>query len=138
MTARVESRRGVQEARARAREKGQPGPAPIALEKKAPQERGPSPFAKFMEARAARKPDWSRDGFEKACEDWLAFAAKKDWHLMEELLEFLANKIAGQLRQRDVHCLWIASDKVDGRPYVKITLADRWVYYHDVAITIPS
>lgn len=99
--------------------------------------REPSPFAKWWADRQANKPDWSYEGFEAACHKWLDFASKKDFHLMPELSEFLAHQIANELNQRKVDCLWIATDKTTGRPYVKIVMADRWVFYHDVAVTIP-
>lgn len=97
-----------------------------------------TPFADWWRARQANKPDWTYEGFEKACEKWLAFCGTKHCHSPMEMMEFIAHKVAEDLRQRRVECRWIMTDKEDGRPYVKITMADRWVYYHDVAVTIPK
>lgn len=96
------------------------------------------PFAQWWKDWNAGKPDWTYEGFEAACNRWLEFCSTKDCHHPLEMMEFLAHKIASDLRQKKVEVKWIMTDKVDGRPYVKITMGDRWVFYHDVAVTIPK
>lgn len=96
------------------------------------------PFAQWWANWNAGRPDWTYEGFERACEKWLAFCGTKHCHSPMEMMEFIAHKVATELNQKKVECKWIMTDKIDGRPYVKITMADRWVYYHDVAVTIPA
>lgn len=126
------SREAVREARARA---AQPAPAPAPTAKEKPP-RTPNAFKRWLDERQRGKPDWSFEGFDAACDKWLEEASKKEAWVIPEMCEWLAHHIANELNQKDVSVAWIAVDRATKRPHVKILMADRWVMYHDVSVTI--
>lgn len=121
----------------RAKASSPPAPTPIEPAREA-KEKEPNAFSRWWAKEQAKKPDWTIDGFNRSCERWCEFMGKKDAHDITEALEFIAHQVATDLRQRDVECKWIFSDKETGRPFIKITLSDRYVFYHEVAMTIPK
>ena len=95
-------------------------------------------ISSWFASRAARRPDWSKSGFEAACVLYINQASTKDWIDVDELCEYMAHGIALLLRQRDVEVHFVARDRKTGRPLLIILLADRHKAYHEVEIVVPE